>query len=66
MEVKYPFIARSISDPNGEKGGLGFLTQELAQAHCDVMNAQRAGYPGNGWNTDFWKDQPGEWIVVPR
>ncbi len=61
--MKYPYVARSSTDPNGDKGGLGYLTVEAAQAHVDVMNQLRLEYPAGIWNTDFWKKQPGEWAV---
>ncbi len=60
--MTYKYTARSKSDPNGDKGGLGYHTQDAAQHHADQMNKLRQEYP-TGWNTDFWKSQPDEWNV---
>lgn len=60
---RYPFTARSITDPSGEKGGLGFASFETASRHCDVMNELIESYPGSPWNTRYWKSKPGEWKV---
>lgn len=63
--MKYPFIAKSKTDPNGENGGLGFPTKEQAEAHRDNMNSSIASYPMN-WNTDFWKGVPEPWEVIEK
>lgn len=60
---KYPYIARSNSDPNGELGGLGFTTIEEAESHCNVMNSLIDVYPNGGWNIEFWKSKPSRWEV---
>lgn len=62
--MKYPYNARSASDPNGDKGGLGFPTEDAANAHAEIMNRSVEQYPEGGWNTDFWKMKPEPWIVV--
>jgi len=61
--MKYPFVARSVSDPNGENGGLGFNTAENAARHVERMNSLIDQYPNGGWNAEFWKDKPQEWKV---
>jgi len=60
-------IARSTSDPNGNNGGLGFLTKELAQAHADRMNYLISEWDSNIiWNKEFWKSKPEPWIVLEK
>ena len=64
--MKYKFIARSITDPFKEKGGLGYLTLEEAENHCVQMNLIRLDYDNNVnkiWDKSIWKSQPGEWKV---
>lgn len=64
MNMNYKFIARSVTDPNGDNGGLGYLTRELAEAHCEAMNELRLEYDTNPiWNKEFWSSQPGGWKV---
>ena len=64
-EVKYPFYTNCINNPNGEKGSLGFDTEELAQYHCDLMNASRLNFEHDPtWNKDFWKEPPLEWVIL--
>lgn len=59
----YKYIVKSNSDPNGDKGGLGFSTLESAQEHCNIMNKLRLDYP-NGWNVNFWKQSPEEYVIL--
>jgi hypothetical protein len=54
------YHCRSKSDPNPK--GLVFDTQEAADSHRRIMNISRIRYP-EGWNTDYWKAQPDEWVV---
>lgn len=58
--MDYPFIAKSTTDPNGDKGGLGYKTRE--QAHADTMNRLISTYPMN-WSEAHWKGVPGQWEV---
>lgn len=62
--MSYPYITRSQSDPNGDKGGLGYNSAEDAQAHADLMNERIKDYPGWIWNTSHWKTKPEPWIVI--
>lgn len=61
--MTYAFTARSPSDPNGGKGGLGFSTEALAQEHTDRMNRAIDDYPNGYWNVDHWKTIPEPWQV---
>jgi len=63
--MTYKYIARSLSDPNGEKGGLGFKTIEEAESHKNLMNSLIETYDSSdgGWNKQFWKEKPKQWIV---
>lgn len=60
-------IARSPSDPNGENGGLIFVTKELAQTHADRMNCLISEWDANIiWNKEFWKTKPEPWTVMEK
>jgi len=60
--MSYPYISRSDSDPNGDKGGLGYNTEEEADYHTDVMNKLKEEYDTNTlWDKKFWKAKPLEW-----
>jgi hypothetical protein len=60
--VKYPYGATSPSDPSGH--GLGFWTENEAQAHADMMNKALDDFDtDSGWNKEFWKTKPEPWIV---
>ena len=64
--MKYPFVARSDSDPNGEQGGLGFAEKARAEAHVQLMNSRIHIYDenkNNEWNKSFWKEKPLPWGV---
>lgn len=61
--MKYPYIARSTSDPNCDKGGLGYNTFEEAEHHANAMNQMINEYPNSPWNTEFWKTKPEPWKV---
>jgi hypothetical protein len=63
--MDYPFIAKSTTDPNGDKGGLGYKTREEAQAHADAMNSLISTYPMN-WSEAHWKGVPGQWEVIEK
>lgn len=60
---QYKYTVKSKSDPNGDKGGLGYPTLKSAQNHCNTMNNLRLNYP-NGWNVDFWNQRPEEYIIL--
>ena len=61
---KYKFIARSPSDPNAEKGGLGFDSESAAVNHANRMNDFIKEYETNNlWNKEFWKSKPKSWEV---
>lgn len=60
--MKYPFVARTPSDPHGDKGGLGYMTREEAEGAAAQMNRCIEFYPVH-WNTDFWKTKPEPWQV---
>lgn len=61
--MNYEFVAISPSDPNGEKGGLGYHTRKAALKHVDDMNKLLETYPNKPWNTKFWKTKPEPWVV---
>ena len=63
--MKYPFVATSKNDPNGDNGGLGYNTKEEAEKHRDIMNSIIHKYNDidSIWNKNFWKEKPLEWIV---
>ena len=56
----YKYTSRSLSDPNGENGGLGYKTKEEADYHTKIMNELRLNFDDT-WNKDFWKKQPERW-----
>ena len=59
------FTAKSQTDPNGDKGGLDFKTEEAAKQHADHMNSLIDTYPMN-WSVDHWKGVPDPWEVIKR
>lgn len=60
--MKYLYQALSPSDP--AKVGLGFSTQEAAEAHRDCMNALRESYDQDPtWNKAYWGSKPEPWVV---
>ena len=65
--MNYKFWARSKSDPNGDKGGLGYSTQESAQKHADCMNLLIETYETSPiWNKEFWKSKPEPWFIFKK
>jgi hypothetical protein len=62
MSKEYFYTVRSLSDPNGDKGGLGFNTILETIEHQIRMNKHIKTYPKN-WNTDFWVNTPLQWEI---
>lgn len=63
--MTYKITARSPSDPNGDKGGLGFNTLKEAQQHQQAMNLLIETYDDidSLWDKKFWKTKPEQWQV---
>ena len=65
--MAYQYTVRSPSDPNGDKGGLGFDTLEAAEEHQAIMNAKLDEYDendGSFWNKTFWTSKPEPWVII--
>ena len=59
------YKGRSLSDPNGENGGIVFIQLNDAHKHCSTMNKLIAEYDNEDsiWNKSFWKTKPEPWRV---
>lgn len=63
--IVYKYEAGSPSD---KTKWLGFHTREQAEQHAITMNDLLRFYDGvdSGWNKNFWREKPKEWIVRER